>query len=265
MTESTALIIYPGYVSIQVALARNNGVIDRLTIDKKNASRDLIATIETLLTRNNLTLTSLSFCAAHVGPGPFTTLRSALSTVNGLAFATKIPLIGVDGLDAFIDQEKARLTTRYLVVMLNAFCGDVYFAFYDRENKTVEKGCAAIGQFIERMKARCACDFGPTETCRSMPVTHECSGAYACESKNNAACTPLFTCVGNGAELYKKELATLDSAVYIPDPLPQECSLEAIVREAYRLAHEHAFSDQLLPLYLKSSSARLGKKIDQKC
>ena len=234
------LIIYPGYVSVQVAVARDATVIDRQAIDKKDASRDLVSRIDTLLTRNNLTLASLSFCAAHIGPGPFTTLRSALSTVNGLAFATTLSLVGVDGLDAFIQQEKERLTTRYLVVILNAFCRDVYYALYDCQSEKTQKGCVTIDRFIEHMK-EIAC---------------------SCVPENRASCTPLFTCVGNGVELYKKELTASGEAVYVPDPLPQECSIEAVAYQAFCKAGKRVFSKQLLPLYLKSSSARLGRTVD---
>ncbi len=45
----------------------------------------------------------LAFIAAHQGPAPFTTLRVCLTTVNGFAFATGMPLIGINGLQELVE------------------------------------------------------------------------------------------------------------------------------------------------------------------
>ena len=57
-----------------------------------------------MLKQHALTFSGLAFIAAHQGPAPFTTLRVCLTTVNGFAFATQVPLIGVNGLKELVDE-----------------------------------------------------------------------------------------------------------------------------------------------------------------
>ena len=59
-----------------------------------------------MLKNSRLTFRRFAFVAAHQGPAPFTTLRVCLTTVNGFAFATGVPLIGVNGLQELIVQHK---------------------------------------------------------------------------------------------------------------------------------------------------------------
>ena len=47
-----------------------------------------------------LTLGDVTLLAVGLGPGPFTGLRVGLATIEGLAFATGLPVVGVSGLDA---------------------------------------------------------------------------------------------------------------------------------------------------------------------
>ena len=106
------LAIQNSYHDIQIALFDPTsltelgriGVLDSLCASKIEASKMLAPLVGQLLTQNSLALSDLKFIAANRGPGPFTTLRTVLASVNGLAFATKLPLIGVDSLDAMLHE-----------------------------------------------------------------------------------------------------------------------------------------------------------------
>jgi len=218
------LVVHGGYTQVIVGLSNGPQFVDTITMPHKLASRDLVLAIDTLLKNNNFTLQDLCFIAAHQGPGPFTTLRSVLATVNGLAFATQLPLIGVDGLDAFIAQEKNTVTTRYLSCILNAFCDDVYFALYDHDTHTLIKGCESITQYIARLK-----DLAEKTTLAGNAVALH-------------------------RELIEKELQ--DQAL-IPENITDLATIESIAHQAYNNWQNNLCATQLLPLYLKDSSARL--------
>ncbi len=108
-----------------------------------------------LLEDQNLQLADLDFIAIDKGPGAFTSLRVALATVNGIAFAHRIPLVGVDSLDALTYDVTIQITDHkipaysYILVILNAYNNDVYYAL-SRFNQTqnsyemLNKGCAKI-------------------------------------------------------------------------------------------------------------------------
>lgn len=222
------LIVHAGYTSVVIGLSQGTQLLGTLAIPHKLASRDLVLTIDALLKNNNFTLQDLSFIAAHQGPGPFTTLRSALATVNGLAFSTQLPLVGVDGLDAFVEQEKNKHTTRYISCMLNAFCDDVYFALYDQETQTLTKGCESITQYLARLKDL----------------------------------TEKITLIGNAVVLHKEIIEKeLQDQATIPENITDLATTESIAQTAYTNWQNNLYTTQLLPLYLKDSSARLTKLV----
>ncbi len=230
MTISNALVVHGGYSNVEIGLLQNTLLKDSIIIHKHQASRDILIALDALLNRNNLTLMDCTFIAAHQGPGPFTTLRVILASVNGLAFGTGLPLIGVDGLDAFVEEYKNKTATRYLAIILNAFSDDVYFAFYDTKTESLEKGCESINNFVMRLKAI-----------------------------NHTQSSPLATCVGNAASLHRDILNfECGPMVTIPEQPQEIASLNAISDRAVILWFEKKTHPQLLPLYLKDSSAKLG-------
>src|SRR5687767_3976293 len=103
------------YQNVEIALFKDSQILASTTLSKLQASSHSMPAIQELLKTNNLTLKDLSFIGASQGPGPFTTLRVVIATVNGISFSTGIPLIGVDGLDTFLDEQK---DSRYPVVAL---------------------------------------------------------------------------------------------------------------------------------------------------
>ena len=120
------------YHIFEMALFINNQLHDQIHEDKRHTSSLFIPLLEQLLNRNNISLSSLDFCAVNCGPGPFSTLRSIIASANGLYFATKIPLIGIDGLDATFT-EYYQSQYHYTIILLNAFNNDVYYLIAQEE------------------------------------------------------------------------------------------------------------------------------------
>ncbi|HLW72568.1 MAG TPA: tRNA (adenosine(37)-N6)-threonylcarbamoyltransferase complex dimerization subunit type 1 TsaB [Candidatus Babeliales bacterium] len=134
------------YDVFEMALFINNKLIDHLQDDKRHTSKLFIPSIDQLCARNNIQFSDLSFCAVNCGPGPFSTLRSIIASVNGLHAATNIPLIGIDGLDAtfleFYDSTYANT-----VVLLHAFNNEVYYLIA-QQNQIVATGYKKIDEFL---------------------------------------------------------------------------------------------------------------------
>lgn len=66
---------------------------------KKVLSDSIMPAIQGILKKAGLTLAKLDGFAVGLGPGSFTSLRVGLSTVKGLAFALKKPVVGVPSPD----------------------------------------------------------------------------------------------------------------------------------------------------------------------
>lgn len=139
------LIIQHTYETIELAIYIDNHQISSSQIPKHEASSKILLTIEELLKQNNLLLNNIKKIIVNQGPGPFTTLRTVISTVNGLAFATGIPLLGVDGLKSLIDFDLKKYPNPK-IALLNAFANDVYYAF--KTESEFKSGVAPITEII---------------------------------------------------------------------------------------------------------------------
>ena len=94
-------------------------------------SERLLGAIELILRESRCVLEDLDGWAISLGPGSFTGLRIGVSTVKGLAFATRKPVAGVPTLDALAHLISP---TPYLICpILDARKGEVYAAFYRYE------------------------------------------------------------------------------------------------------------------------------------
>jgi tRNA threonylcarbamoyladenosine biosynthesis protein TsaB len=88
----------------------------------------LLSAIDHLLKESGCPMEELDGWAISLGPGSFTGLRIGVSTVKGLAYATRKPVAGVSSLDVLASQISP---TPYLICpILDARKGEVYTALY---------------------------------------------------------------------------------------------------------------------------------------
>lgn len=214
------------YDAVELALFNDSTFIDSRSISKLHASKLLILTLEELLATHQQTISNIQFIATNQGPGPFTTLRVVIASVNGLSFATQIPLIGIDGLDAFV-QEYQNPSYPKTVILLNAFNFDVYFAI---QNKVLIKGYKNIDLLLSELQKQF-----PQDTLRFL---------------------------GNATELYRHKIQDqFGPLAFIPDLLPLTCSVKQIGLMGLQYwQQQEGLSQQLLPLYLKQHSAEIKHK-----
>lgn len=208
------------YETIDIALYRADHLITRLSLPKKQASKLLAQTIKDTLGVALLTLQDLSYIVVNQGPGPFTTLRVVIATVNGISFASKVPLLGIDGLDALLHE--ARILQRPVIALLNAFNHDVYFAIQD--HKELIKGYRNITALLNEVLMR-----------------------YPKAS---------LSFIGNGAHINKEIIQTiLGNHAQFPDA-PEHCSVATIGELSLtQRKDKSAFVAQIKPLYLKQSTS----------
>ena len=214
---ATYLAIQHTYNQVQMALCTGQSLRAPISLDKTIASRECIPALEKLLEDNKISLSDLDFIAVNQGPGPFTTLRVVISTVNGLAFARKIPLIGVNGLEAFAQE----FSETPKVILLNAFGGDVYYLVDAHGIRS--SGVAPINTIL-------------TDILQKIP--HK----------------PILF-LGNGVSLHSTLIsATFGDHAHIPNPLPETVSLATIAQQGFaQWNKQENISYQLQPLYYKQA------------
>jgi tRNA threonylcarbamoyladenosine biosynthesis protein TsaB len=132
-----------------------------------------------LLAEDGATLDDVQLLAVGLGPGAFTGLRVGLATMQGLAFATGVPIVGVSGLDALAVAAHRAVADRKSVigVWLDAGRQEVFAARY-RADPSAAFGVSAIedpvsarpGAVLERWRS----------TGEPMPAVWIGGGAVTC-------------------------------------------------------------------------------------
>lgn len=214
------IIIHHTYKEIQTALFKNDCLVDSYQQDNHLTSKNLIPMLDALCAHNNITIADVAFIGVNQGPGMFSTLRSIIATINGIHYATKIPLVGVDALHATA-QEFYNPTFDLTLTLFNAYNQELYYLLTHGTTLSVS-GYGTIKDILL--------------------ITAQKAGSNT------------IYCIGDGATLYKKELQQNNSiSLYIPEPTPHLCSLSMIGRcalEKYRNNNNNGNS-YLFPLHLK--------------
>jgi tRNA threonylcarbamoyladenosine biosynthesis protein TsaB len=121
-----------------VALATRDRLLAELTIQtKKTHSEQLLPHIEQLLALSGIAKEALSAVAVSIGPGSFTGLRIGLATAKALAYALKIPLIGVPTLDALAFG--CPVPGAVFAATMDAQKGNIYLALYRFEQAGLQQ------------------------------------------------------------------------------------------------------------------------------
>lgn len=116
-----------------VAILEDDKLIkENHNVSEKEHSQTLMPMIKQTLESINLTLDDIELLACGVGPGSFTGIRIGIATVKAFSDAKKIPIIGVDSLEAqatdvFIQKRKENCK---IVSIIDAKKENAYFAVY---------------------------------------------------------------------------------------------------------------------------------------
>jgi tRNA threonylcarbamoyladenosine biosynthesis protein TsaB len=121
-----------------IAIQNDNRLIAEVMLDIKVVhSERLMSSIEWLLKASLTSIEDIDAFAISIGPGSFTGLRIGLSTVKGLSYAAKKPIITVPTLDAFA--RRIAFSPYDICPMLDARKNEIYTALYRWRANALEK------------------------------------------------------------------------------------------------------------------------------
>ena len=94
----------------------------------KRHAENLTPAIEFICEQAQIELSEIGLVAVDIGPGLFTGLRVGVATAIAVAFALRVPMIGVSSLDLLAFP--VRFTPRLIVAAIDARRNELYYALY---------------------------------------------------------------------------------------------------------------------------------------
>ncbi len=136
-TASAALIEDGQLIAERCHPGSTAGQAAGLTGLKSNHAEILLPLIESVIAEARTTLAEVSGLAVAIGPGSFTGLRIGLSTVKGLAYGWRIPVVGVSTLLA----QAARTGDFHGVIcaLLDARKNEVFAALFRKRHQELAR------------------------------------------------------------------------------------------------------------------------------
>ncbi|MGB9690775.1 MAG: tRNA (adenosine(37)-N6)-threonylcarbamoyltransferase complex dimerization subunit type 1 TsaB [Candidatus Sumerlaeaceae bacterium] len=129
-----------------VALLDKNGLRGTAMVTSRMLySQRLLPSIEWLLQRSGAHMSDVTGIAVSLGPGSFTGLRVGLSTAKGLAFAQKLPIVGVSTLEALALRAAVPWLACRVCTVLDARHDLLYAALYVVANQALAESSPELG------------------------------------------------------------------------------------------------------------------------
>lgn len=136
---------------LSCALAEKDRIVAEWTVQKKlTHSEQLIPHMNLMLKEAGVAKSEVTALAVSVGPGSFTGLRIGLATAKIAAYIWKVPLVGVDTLEALAWNMAG--SQAYILPLMDAQRGNVYTALYGAYSemwKEAPEGVAPIDDVID--------------------------------------------------------------------------------------------------------------------
>ena len=225
-----------------IALLRDGALIDQVVGDAARPHAERLPGDATqLLARHGFAIADVGLFAVAAGPGSFTGLRIGIAAVQGLAWASGRPVVGVSALEALAHTAwRAGLVAGggRVGVWMDAQRSEVFSAVYavpPVSTTTGERGLSEID----------AAAVEPPGTGAS-----RWHAAYIADP---------FPIVGDGAIRYAEVLRTsLGDVVRILEPQPIAPSIAALAAARY-LAGDTGLPHALRPVYVRRPDAELAR------
>lgn len=136
---------------LSCALAEEDRLIAEWTVQKRlTHSEQLIPHMDEMIKAAGVSKKDITAVAVSIGPGSFTGLRIGLATAKMLSYIWKVPLAGVDTLEALAWNMAG--AQAFILPLLDAQRGNVYAALYgafDEMWQEEKEEAAPIDQVIE--------------------------------------------------------------------------------------------------------------------
>lgn len=138
------LILQYPYDFIEIAACNNGKINFSIQESKLTSVKFTIPHIQSMLQEQNISLSDLDFIGVNTGPGPYNTLRALITTVNGIHFSQRTPLINLGALDLLLKE-----SPQPSLAILNAFANHVFYAFSTKSS--IEQGYCSIEKLIYKI------------------------------------------------------------------------------------------------------------------
>jgi tRNA threonylcarbamoyladenosine biosynthesis protein TsaB len=211
-----------------VAIGSESEILAQASITGRTHQESLFPALEQLRTWSGVELEQVGGIAVGVGPGLFTGLRVGIQAAKSLAQVLKIPIVGIESLDALAFS--VRHAARPIVAVIDGRRGEVFHGMY-----------------------------------RSVPGGVVRQGALAVSTPGGLAAELVASgeevlLVGDGAILYRKELSeALGAQAELASELrlrPQASVLVELAAPKF-LREEHDRLTDVVPVYLRKSDAEI--------
>ncbi|MFW6034997.1 MAG: tRNA (adenosine(37)-N6)-threonylcarbamoyltransferase complex dimerization subunit type 1 TsaB [Halothermotrichaceae bacterium] len=147
-----------------VGLVDEKGVLGEINIRLyRRHSEELLSNIDHLLQQTDYKVEDIEGISVTNGPGSFTGLRIALSTVKIFAQALKIPVMGVSTLD-MLSYNMTGINSSWLVPVMDARRQRVYTSLYTEWNEDIrsvkvwDDTALSLDVLIQKLKEECGED-----------------------------------------------------------------------------------------------------------
>ncbi|NKB75604.1 MAG: tRNA (adenosine(37)-N6)-threonylcarbamoyltransferase complex dimerization subunit type 1 TsaB [Gammaproteobacteria bacterium] len=112
-----------------VAITYKGETVQRTSSERVGHSNLILALISSLCAEMEVSFSKLDVMGVDIGPGSFTGVRIGIGVIQGLAYGTNLPVIGVSSLETLAASQKGKL----VLPALDARMGQIYCGLYDTE------------------------------------------------------------------------------------------------------------------------------------
>lgn len=122
--------------SFSIALKKDNNLIEVNKENIKNHNEELLPILNSFLEENKISLNEINCIVMGIGPGSFTAIRIAFSTIKTICYAKNIPIIGASSLETLYQNIVSYNGIK--LSMIDARKGSIYANIYKYNNKIKE-------------------------------------------------------------------------------------------------------------------------------
>ena len=122
--------------SFSIALKKDNNLIEINKENIKNHNEELLPILSDFLKDNKTSLNEIDCIVMGIGPGSFTAIRIAFSTIKTICYAKNIPIIGISSLETLYKNIASYNGIK--LSMIDARKGSIYANIYKDNTKIRE-------------------------------------------------------------------------------------------------------------------------------
>ncbi|MFO8024932.1 tRNA (adenosine(37)-N6)-threonylcarbamoyltransferase complex dimerization subunit type 1 TsaB [Thiohalophilus sp.] len=120
------------------ALWIDGEIQQRYAVAPREHTRLILPMVDELLHTTDLKLTDLDFIAFDQGPGSFTGIRVTMSVLQGLAFAARLPVLGISSLAALAQSAYRIHGAQQVLSLIDARMNELYWGIYRQQDGVMQ-------------------------------------------------------------------------------------------------------------------------------